>query len=389
MFNVTIPSFKSNGVHRKVLELYALALIRHDAEVIRECGPMNRVSYCLREAAKKANITDSRFPLLPPDLVIVEWGKIIQADYTARLEIVCLEAEGELDTAQASTQHLLSKILTAVHKLSENQDKMLAENAGLKAQVISLNTQVGVLKFGLNQANERANAQYDADRQRRKRMRDAFESPDPVLSQSAPLYAASANDLTQAAPLNSVCQEFMMETAHEEASADMTELAQLKTELSVQESQQEGTTVQPLRVAPLMWNHDANQKAKQSDSDSNMLIVDVLVRMKEEGCFYQQPDISKATIPFGLCAESNKTYVTYCLQLVEYICASNESVKNSVATLQDRSIIDAVEVRNAAGIVADACFDKIGQLDTKKVGRNQCWALEREFESIRNKLQMQ
>ena len=257
MFNVTIPSFKSNGVHRKVLELYALALIRHDAEVIRECGPMNRVSYCLREAAKKANITDSRFPLLPPDLVIVEWCKIIQADYTARLEIVCLEAEGELDTAQASTQHLLSKILTAVHKLSENQDKMLAENAGLKAQVISLNTQVGVLKFGLNQANERANAQYDADRQRRKRMRDAFESPDPVLSQSAPLYAASANDLTQA--------EFMMETAHEEASADMTELAQLKTELSVQESQQEGTTVQPLRVAPLMWNQDANQKAKQSE----------------------------------------------------------------------------------------------------------------------------
>jgi hypothetical protein len=59
--------------------------------------------------------------------------------------------------------------------------------------------------------------------------------------------------------------------------------------------------------------------------------------------------------------------VTYCLQLVEYICASNESVKNSVATLQDRSIIDAVEVRNAAGIVADACFDKIGQLDTKQV----------------------
>ena len=51
-----------------------------------------------------------------------------------------------------------------------------------------------------------------------------------------------------------------------------------------------------------------------------------------------------------------------------------ESVKKSVATLQDRSIIDAVEVRNAAGIVADACFDKIGQLDTKKVGRNQCWA---------------
>ena len=138
-----------------------------------------------------------------------------------------------------------------------------------------------------------------------------------------------------------------------------------------------------------MWNHDANQKAKQSDSDSNMLIVGVLVRMKEEGCFHQQPDISKATIPFGLCAESNKTYVTYCLQLVEYICALNESVKNSVATLQDRSIIDAVEVRNATGIVADACFDKIGQLDTKKVGRNQCWALEREFESIRNKLQMQ
>jgi hypothetical protein len=50
MFNVTISSFRKGGVHRKVLQQFALALIRHNAEVVSRCGVTNQVSYCLRQA---------------------------------------------------------------------------------------------------------------------------------------------------------------------------------------------------------------------------------------------------------------------------------------------------------------------------------------------------
>jgi hypothetical protein len=44
MFNVTISSFRKGGVHRKVLQQFALALIHHDAEVMSRCGVTNQVS---------------------------------------------------------------------------------------------------------------------------------------------------------------------------------------------------------------------------------------------------------------------------------------------------------------------------------------------------------
>lgn len=44
MFNVTISSFRKGGVHCKVLQQFALALIRHDAEVVSRCGVTNRRS---------------------------------------------------------------------------------------------------------------------------------------------------------------------------------------------------------------------------------------------------------------------------------------------------------------------------------------------------------
>jgi hypothetical protein len=72
MFNVTIPSFHKGGVHRKVLQQFALALIRHDAEVVSRCGVTNQVSHCLRQAARKAQIVDSRFPGMCPEFVIVK-----------------------------------------------------------------------------------------------------------------------------------------------------------------------------------------------------------------------------------------------------------------------------------------------------------------------------
>ena len=65
MFNVTIDCFLPGGELRAVLEQFALALLRHDADARKVLGPYNRVSGLLERAARKANIFDSRFPSDP------------------------------------------------------------------------------------------------------------------------------------------------------------------------------------------------------------------------------------------------------------------------------------------------------------------------------------
>lgn len=65
MFNVTIDLFLPGGELRAVLEQFALALLRHDAEARKVLGPYNRISGLLKRAARRANIFDSRFPSDP------------------------------------------------------------------------------------------------------------------------------------------------------------------------------------------------------------------------------------------------------------------------------------------------------------------------------------
>jgi hypothetical protein len=51
MFNVNIDLFLPGGELRAVLEQFALALLRHDAEARKVVGPYNRISGLLERAA--------------------------------------------------------------------------------------------------------------------------------------------------------------------------------------------------------------------------------------------------------------------------------------------------------------------------------------------------
>lgn len=57
MFNVTIDCFLPGGDLWAVLEQFALALLRHDAEARKVIGPYNRISGLLERAARRANFT--------------------------------------------------------------------------------------------------------------------------------------------------------------------------------------------------------------------------------------------------------------------------------------------------------------------------------------------
>ena len=68
-----------------------------------------------------------------PELLIVEWEKIIQKD--------CLEVEGELDTAVASLYMQLTSISETMKEISDKINGMVVKNASLSSQVQSLYAQ--------------------------------------------------------------------------------------------------------------------------------------------------------------------------------------------------------------------------------------------------------
>lgn len=148
MFNVNIEYFLTGGGLRVILEQFALALLRHNAELKRVCGPINWVSSLLAEAARKAQITDSRF-LLPwtnPEILVVAWGNIIQQTLLV-----------------APVHDSLSRIEHVVEKMAATQERILAENCSLKAEVQFLTTEVVFLCNGLTSANSKLAAMQDGN----------------------------------------------------------------------------------------------------------------------------------------------------------------------------------------------------------------------------------
>ena len=172
------------GELRAVLEQFALALLRHDADARKVLGPYNRVSGLLERAARKANIFDSRFPSDPslprmcPTLVMGKWGEIIEKDYRARLAISCRRAEGEQDTEVAPLTLGISNIEEMMKKMVDNQNKIMDENVALRAQVQMLSSTVVFLKNGLHYANERLHSIDNGNR----RLSSFLKSPDKVAS---------------------------------------------------------------------------------------------------------------------------------------------------------------------------------------------------------------
>lgn len=187
MFNVTIDLFLPGGELRAVLEQFALALLRHDAEARKVLGPYNRISGLLKRAARRANIFDSRFPSDPslpricPTLLIQKWGGIIQQDFVTRLAISCRHAEGELDTPVAPLHSGMSNVEGMMKKMLDNQNRILDENVALRAQVQLLSTEVVYLRKGLQYSNQRLQSIDNGN----LRLSSILKSPDKVVSSSA------------------------------------------------------------------------------------------------------------------------------------------------------------------------------------------------------------
>ena len=411
MFVVTVPGFGKGEDLRVALEQFALALIRHDAGVRSDCGPSNIVSSTLRQAARKAKIHDSRFPpdpslpRMPPELLIVEWGRIIEQDYKDRLKIACRKAEGELDSAIAPVHSSMANIESDIKVLINNQHTMMTENASLRAQVQILTNNSNAMEQKLYEANQHIAKMY----QSQQRMKEAMQSPvmaPPVAtaaSMNGPVMAppvataasmngpvpisdpnvtvafdisqfSGANPPTNAIPAarkeqdgineaSSLIQDFAMEISHSDGNEIVSSPVIQTTAPHI-----DGKVKATIGVAP--WNFDAEERATTKTSDKNTKLFSYLIKLRAMGCINTE-HFSQCVLVDNTCVRNNKSLYKYCLQLVEFVAKSNDLVAQSIQQLGDRTIEDEETITNAANIIVQACEQKLLEFDPNKTIRKR------------------
>ena len=373
------------GELRAVLEQFALALLRHDADARKVLGPYNRVSGLLERAARKANIFDSRFPSDPslprmcPTLVMGKWGEIIEKDYRARLAISCRRAEGEQDTEVAPLTLGISNIEEMMKKMVDNQNKIMDENVALRAQVQMLSSTVVFLKNGLHYANERLHSIDNGNR----RLSSFLKSPDKVASSSAveppppPTFAVNSIPTFAAADLDAEADEEVLKPSAQ-SGAMMKQTSSLSNAatlplLSSAEDPTNQTHQKPI-VQISGWNNHAQSKSTIKESDAKSKVSSFLLTLRENGYINSQQKIASVDLPDWICASGNKCYYRYCLEFIQFIAGTNQALALCIANLTDKSIDDTAAL-TAAQEIAKACFDNIKALDGKQVRKRTTIAL--------------
>jgi hypothetical protein len=111
----------------------------------------------------------------------------------------------------------------------------------------------------------------------------------------------------------------------------------------------------------------------------------VLIELRDRGCINQE-NISKLNVLAGICDQSNRTYVEYCLEFVQFVGSKDPEVLNHIRTFVDKSNNNATELRNAAENIVSECCIALKEIDSKAVRKKAVLGMGRHtFESIRKK----
>lgn len=270
----------------------------------------------------------------------------------------------------------MSEVLKVVNKLSENQDKLLAENALLKSQVTILHNQVEVLKDDLSWANDRLVSIHDGHVQFRR----VFRSPDRVSSSvnatNPPPPPPPSMELHMDPNQTALAKSFNLEVLREELppppAASQSQSSSVTLPLSTVPEPVPPRSATSTTTTHFSWNHDAEQQSKINTSDRGNLLVNVLIELRKRGCINLN-SISKSNVPAGICHPSNRKSVEYCLEFIQFVGSRDPQVMNNITAFVDRSNNDATAVRSAAEYIVSACAAVLKEIDTKPVKKDSCW----------------
>jgi len=146
--------FCAGGQLRIVLKTCSASLIMYHQTVMRQFGLTNAVVTKLREAARRANISDARFPSLSPESLLDRWSEIIMRDFQERNPaIVRATPDGE-KTAIVLNQHtdLLLKLHTMVSEMQRSNEESGQRITSQERTISALENNVSQLSQKLAQS---------------------------------------------------------------------------------------------------------------------------------------------------------------------------------------------------------------------------------------------
>jgi hypothetical protein len=293
--------------------------------------------------------------------LIQKWGGIIQQDFVTRLAISCRHAEGELDTPVAPLHSGMSNVEGMMKQMLDNQNRILDENVALRAQVQLLSIEIVYLRKGLQYSNQRLQSIDNGN----LRLSSILKSPDKVVSSSAVESPPSFPSFDK--PDDEASEEGLKPSAHP--------VALMKQTSSLSDS----ATLPLLHTHPKpivnisRWNYHAQSKCDTKKNDAKSKVSDLLLTRREKGSINAKR-IASATLPDWICASGNKCYYRYCLEFIQFISATNETLALCIAKIADNTTDDTAAL-TAAEEIAKACFDTLKALDGKQVRKYTIIAL--------------
>ena len=373
MFDVTIVHFMPGGKLRPVLHLFAASLMRHNAQVDKDCkGPANKVSTALRAAFRKAEITDPSVGL-SPEGVLVEWGKLVEEDYQQRLhqsKVAVLKDDSE----SRMVYPLLVSMAKDLKDIKQQQRGMIVENASQKATISQMYNQVDVLKGVTTQLTVKTrelslkNARLKVELAQATNKLTFFQTPERVPPPSLPAFPLGfSNEPTGVGgPLTSIAAARELNFS-EDADAfdvidtDVSEAMALNvrnndTEVDIPPQAAVASVSASIEPTGLSYNNNSRVVAENDGKNGGEFFQGCLVTLSEQGCI-NASSLSASTIPPSF--KKNSSYLTHCLGLAEYV---GEQDDIDILGNRDSSIGDQ---KSAASRIETACMKKMFEFEER------------------------
>eukprot|EP00956_Cyclotella_meneghiniana_P020696 scaffold36844_cov42-Cyclotella_meneghiniana.AAC.5 len=253
-----------------------------------------------------------------------------------------------------ATASSLTEMSNAIKTLSSNQTRLLSDNATLIQHVTTLTNQVTALQRGLDVANRTLTSIHYGTR----RLNGVFRFPnDEMMNNNNSSSDEPAANATVAAPLPPILPTmgFDPDSSHHANNSSNNET--------------------PSNILPIPSENNKQPPSKsqaemggEKFSDNNLFLVDLLIQLKQYGCI-DKTNFSKSNYPRDIVRHSgNSSYVKYCLELVEFVAKTDETLNKCIETLADDTIEPtSVITKKASEMLVDACAVKIEEFDSKKV----------------------
>jgi len=128
LYVISVEYFNPGKPLFPVIKICTASLIMYHEQVTLDLTPANSVSCYLREAARKASITDPRFPGMSPESVLMEWSRIIMKDFKANNPELS-NAANNLESMANAINHLATHVTNLTQELAANKNLMEEKEA--------------------------------------------------------------------------------------------------------------------------------------------------------------------------------------------------------------------------------------------------------------------